>query len=265
MGVLDESAHGPAFRELCERFAIDGRASGLPAAAGRSGDERARRLERLAKLLALAESPNPHEAEAAMAAAQRLIHRYNLEPPVRAGYGFCHLGAPTGRVGEADRIVAHILERHFFVEVIWVPVWRAREGKRGSVLEVCGTPDNLEMADYVHAFLRQSAERLWDDYRRARGLHGNGERRQFIAGVMAGFDEKLDAGRKRAQSEGLVWIRDKDLANYYRRRHPHIRWTRYAGERHGEARSDGKEAGRRIVLHRPVGGSRGGERRLLTG
>ncbi len=46
-----------------------------------------------------------------------------------------------------------ILSRHFFVEAIWIPVYRPREGKRGSVLEICGSPDNVEIAEYVHGYL----------------------------------------------------------------------------------------------------------------
>ena len=137
-------------------------------------DERTRVIERIARLLALAESPNVHEAEAAMAAAQRLMLKYNVELQ-HAGaarrYGFRHLGEPSGRVGESDRVLASILAKHFFVEVIWVPVYRPLDGKRGSVLEICGAPENLEMAEYVHAFLRHTASELWDEHneRRASG------------------------------------------------------------------------------------------------
>ena len=53
-------------------------------------------------------------------------------------------------------ILAGILSDHFFVEVIWVPVWRPLDGKRGSVLEVCGSPANLELAEYVHAFVNHT-------------------------------------------------------------------------------------------------------------
>ena len=132
----DEPAHGPAFREVCARHGIDPRASGVPEAAGAASPV----LARIAKLLALAESPNPHEAEAAMKAAQRLMLKHNLEPPSDASasnYGFLHLGRATGRVSEAERIVAALLGEFFFVDPIWVPVWRAREGKRGSVETTC--------------------------------------------------------------------------------------------------------------------------------
>ena len=84
LGKVDESAHGPAFRELCARLGIDAGAAGVPAAGAPSADD-ARVLERIARLLALAESANVHEAQAAMNAAQRLMLKHNLEQPRRRG------------------------------------------------------------------------------------------------------------------------------------------------------------------------------------
>src|SRR5215469_4351120 len=125
---ISESPHGRAFREACARLGVDARASGLPDA--QQAEAEARVVERIARLLALAESPNQHEAEAAMAAAQRLMLKHNLDAArsqVRRDYGFLHLGAPTGRVAEHERLVAMILGRHFFVEAIWIPAYRPRE------------------------------------------------------------------------------------------------------------------------------------------
>jgi hypothetical protein len=121
LGAHDETAHGPAFRKVCERYGIDASATGLPSTPGPAARDPAsagpeqRMIERIAKLLALAESPNVHEAEAAMAAAQRLMLKHNLE--VRAGahpatsYAFKHVGRPTGRTTEGERILAMILAR----------------------------------------------------------------------------------------------------------------------------------------------------------
>src|SRR3954468_20419441 len=58
--VFSETAHGPAFRETCERFGFDGAAAGMPQAA--PSDPSRKMAERIARLLALAESPNVHEA-----------------------------------------------------------------------------------------------------------------------------------------------------------------------------------------------------------
>src|SRR5690606_31547415 len=127
LGNCDETAHGPAFRRVCAERGIDARANGAPNAdaAEASNEERAA-LEKIARLLTLASSPNEHEAQAAMAAAQRLMLKYNLEVSAKTDardYCFRHLGKPTGRVYEAPRILALILSEHFFVETIWVPVW----------------------------------------------------------------------------------------------------------------------------------------------
>ncbi|AUX39896.1 hypothetical protein SOCE26_012910 [Sorangium cellulosum] len=280
LGVTDEAAHGPAFRDVCARLGIDATAAGMPAAvgipaaggggasaAGGAADAAdARILDRIARLLALAESPNAHEAQAAMGAAQRLMLKYNLDvAKARAArqYGYRHLGEPSGRVGESERIVGGILGKHFFVEAIWVPVYVPLEGKRGSVLEICGTPANLEMAAYVHAFLHHTAEQLWREHKRTHGVKGNKDRRTYLAGVMLGFLEKLNTERKASAEQGLVWVRDADLDSYYRTRHPHVQHLRHAGNQRTAAHAHGREAGRKIILHRPMQGETGDRGRLL--
>jgi predicted SprT family Zn-dependent metalloprotease len=267
LGLRAETAHGPAFRRVCEERAIDPRAAGLPQA-GAATNEEHRVLERVAKLLALAESPNVHEAQAAMSAAQRMMLKYNLETLVkspRRAYGFRELGEPSGRIDESRRFLASILGDFFFVEVIWVSVWRVRENKRGKVLEVCGTPENLELSAYVYSFLTHTAERLWRDYKRENGVRGDRSRRIFLAGVMAGFRDKLLSEREQSTEQGLVWAGDADLTAYLRRRHPYIRFTRHQGQRRNETWKHGRAAGRRIVLHRGVPQGPSGGTRLLGG
>jgi len=268
LGKTDETAHGPAFRDLCDRLGIDQSAAGMPRAE-ETDDEAARVLERIAKLLALAESANVNEAQAAMSAAQRLMLKHNLESIGQGrrphAYGFRHLGKPTGRVNEAERLLGSILGSHFFVEVIWVSVYRPSEGKHGSVLEVCGTPANLEMAAYVHAFLTHTSEQLWREHKRSKRIRGDRDRRTFLAGVMVGFLEKLNAQRVQNKEAGMVWVGDSDLEDYYRKRHPRISHIRHAGQRRTEAHHHGREAGRNIVLHKPVTGGPSGKVKLLGG
>lgn len=255
LGELDTSPHGPAFRETCARLGIDAAATGVPSAAG---DGESKVAARIAKLLALAESPNRHEAEAAMAAAQRLLLTHQIDlagAKARLGYTFRHLGAPTGRTSEHERLLSLLLARHFFVEAIWVPVYLPRLGRRASVLEVCGTPENVAIAEYVHGFLLTTSERLWEDEKRRLGTRANRDRRRFLAGVMAGMDDKLARGAKKSASEGLVWVGDADLSGFFRARHRYVRHVRYAGEARTEAFARGREAGRQIVIHKGVGGA----------
>jgi hypothetical protein len=253
LGETSQTPHGQAFREACARLGADVGASGVPRSAAVGSEERV--VERIARLLALGESPNRHEAEAAMAAAQRLMLKHNLEVAQTAAgrdYGFSHLGRPTGRVGEHERLVAMILGKHFFVDAIWIPVYRAVEGKRGTVLEICGTRANLAIAEYVHGFLHDTAASLWRDHKHARGIASDRERRVFLAGVMMGFADKLVRQGAESRGEGMVWVKDGDLAGYFRRRHPYVRHVRHAGQRRTDAWAHGRAAGRRIVLHKPV-------------
>jgi hypothetical protein len=255
LGETTQTAHGAAFRDACARLGIDARATGMPASPAQGSAPADKIVDRIARLLALAESPNRNEAEAAMAAAHRLMLKHNLDAvqaPGARDYVFSHLGEPTGRVAEHERLVAMILGKHFFVEAIWVPAYRARDGKRGSVLEICGTPSNLAMAEYAHGFLHGTAARLWADHKRARGLRSNHERRTYLAGVMAGFADKLARQETVTRGEGLVWVKDADLDGYLRRRHPHVRNVRHSGHKRTDAWADGREAGRKITLHRPV-------------
>src|SRR4051794_3829070 len=72
LGESGESAHGPRFRAVCERLGIDAAAQGMPDVPPPEKSAEQRKIgDRIARLLALAESPNVHEAEAAMAAAQK--------------------------------------------------------------------------------------------------------------------------------------------------------------------------------------------------
>ncbi len=271
LGVTTETAHGPAFRDTCARLGIDAAAAGMPVAKSDDGAapnaQRGKVAERIARLLALAESPNVHEAEAAMAAAQRLLLKHNIElREARAaqGYAWKHLGRPTGRTSEAERVLSLLLGKHFFVEAIWVPVYRPLEGKRGSILEVCGTPENLEIAEYVHGYLLDTAEHLWREHKRLLGIRSDRDRRTYLAGVMSGMNEKLSREQKKSEEAGLVWIADGDLDRWFRVRHPQVRHVRYTGQPRTEAYAHGREAGKNIVIHRGIK-DRAAERGLRLG
>lgn len=262
--VGDEPAHGPAFRKVCQERGIDARAAGAPALPDESVPSPV--LDRVAKLLALAESPNEHEAQAAMSAAQRLMLKHNLEAAVSgaaSNYRFRHLGRATGRVSEHERRLAMILDEFFFVQAIWVPVWRVVEAKRGSVLEVCGSRDNVELAAYVYDFLMYTSDALYRADRARRGDRSHQARRKFLAGVMSGFHERLRGERQRSAAQGLVWVGDPELKSYFRRRHPQVRWAQHTVSSGGEAYVRGQAAGRSIVLHRGVQSGSSGTIRAL--
>jgi hypothetical protein len=261
--VRDETAHGPAFHDVCRRFHVDERAAGRPRVPTTSSDAHDRLSRRVRKLLALAESPNANEAEAAAAAARRLLLRYKLETTPR-DHTFRQLGPVEARVPEHRRLLASLLTRHYFVSTIWVPALDARTGATGRALEAVGTPENLEMAAYVHEFLLETAWRLWKAHAKAARLSGDRARLRYTSGVIAGFGEKLAAEVDVcAREEGLVWVGDPGVEVELRRLHPRVRTVRYGAGQDDAVRRDGRAAGRGIVLHRPVAAGPGGEIRRI--
>ena len=246
---IEEAPHGPAFRKVCAERGLDGRPSGLPEpdAAERSVQRKVRRL------LALAGSDNPHEAQSAMNAAQRLMLKHNLSPPP-AERRFVHdwVGEPMVRRPVHIRILAGILCQHFFVTAVWVQSYLPARAKWGLQLELSGTPTNLEIARWVHGYLLETGERLWQAHKRREGLVSNKPRRRFLAGVFTGFHQKLADHKVAAEQEGLVWVGDPALEGYVGRRHGRLRSARRSTVRVDDAFHHGRAAGKRIVLHRPV-------------
>jgi len=110
LGAEDEAPHGAAFRDTCRRHGIDARATGMPTEnAVFADDKEARMVERIARLLALAESPNVHEAEAATLAAQRLMLKYNLESrALPRDYGFSDIDGSEKPILRDHRDIAKV-------------------------------------------------------------------------------------------------------------------------------------------------------------
>ena len=257
LGAGGEPPHGPAFREACRRLRCDG-------AESRSGDRPGpgeHVVERVKKLLSLAGSPNENEARSAMDKARRLLLKYNVdlvEADGERGFTRRQLGPVKGRHSSWEFWLATILNDFFFVEVLWALSYAARRDLEGSVLEVYGTPENVDMAEYVHGYLEWLLRTLWDDYRARRGLKGQRERMRYWAGLLQGFHEQLSRNQRARSAAGssreLVWKGDARLRAWYRHHNPRIVVRHSAGVAATEAFDHGVEAGRRIRLRRPLSG-----------
>lgn len=249
----DSRPHGEKFVQACALLEITPEASvNLP-----SDPATDRVLNRVRKLLALAQSDNRHEAEAAMATANLLLLRYNLSLP-SAGrarrYRQVRLGRSAAALPLHEKLVAAILSEFFFVECIWAITYNARRVRHERILEVLGTDANLQMAEHVHAFLHAELKRLWR-HNRPRLPRGRSTKREFMAGVLMGFSDKLRAERSVSASRGLVWVGDADLDEHVGKRFPHLRRLGGGGVRQTGAHSAGRDAGRNVHIRPPVGKS----------
>ena len=257
--VSNEGAHGAAFRDVCARFGIDATAAGLPEP---NADE-ARVHRRVAKLLALAGSTNRNEAEAAMAEARRQMLLHNLQAPP-THYSWRHLGKPSGRTPAWRRGVSALLREHFFVETLWVRVYSVSHDRWLTTLEVCGTPGNVEMAEWVHEWLVAQAEKLWAVDRISLQLQGAAAHAHYYSGVIKGFTDRLKQGAKECAETGLVWVGDPVAKAFVGKRWGRLRTIRYTVAGADAASNAGYAQGQALVMHKPVAGGTGGSGRLIA-
>ncbi|MCO4745960.1 MAG: DUF2786 domain-containing protein [Proteobacteria bacterium] len=256
--ATDETAHGPAFRRTCAERGIDSTAAGTP----ETDQPESRVLDRIRKLMALAESPEQHEAEAATRRAQRMMleHHLELSDLDERPYHARHVGRVSTRFMAHERWLAGLLGRYFFVHCIWVTA-RMPDGRRARMLEICGHSEDLEVAVHVHAWLTATAERLWKAHKKSGKATPRG-RGRFLAGVVKGFSEQCAAEEKACEETGLVRVNDPALRDFMGRRHPRTRSTRGRGVRADSSFEAGRREGLRAKLRR---GLRRDGTRLLNG
>ena len=248
------SPHGELFHKACRMLGIEHG----PRAPHSMSPRTLRVLDRVRKLVRLGSSPNPHEAQAALAAASRLLLKHNLdlsdagEGPERL-HGWRWIGPATGRVRLERKLLSGLLVDFFFVRCIWIRTWD-NKGQSASVLEAVGAEHNLQLASYVHDYLMRTVDDLWAAYRAAHPGGGVARRNEYRNGVLMGFREHLEAEKTVQQTEGLIWLGDPALDELYDARHPKRRSMSRSYYRTGEAHEAGKEDGRNIRIRPAVGG-----------
>lgn len=254
--VHDETPHGPAFQRVARQVGA------LLHAGAPASEEPSPALRRVRKLLALAGSPNQAEAEAAMVRARQIMARTGLSrdaaddaPPMAAAL----LGRPTARRSAFGLALSSLIVTYFDVYGIWI---EAPVRPRHRIFEILGRPEAVTFAAWVHDWLTATAERLWVAHRAARGLTSDAERQRFLTGVIMGFMDKLHAQNQAFAAEGLVPVRPAEVEAFARARYPRVQHRRAGSVRRTEGFEHGRDAGRTLVLHRPVSSdaSDGGKR-----
>lgn len=252
--------HGSEFQAACERFRVDSRATSRPAERDPNADTpRVRLLRRVEKLLSLSGSPNEHEASAAFRKAQRLIVDHNLAlRETNRDFAVRELGTVRSRHHAWEFVLANILDRYFFVDVIWAHGFDARAARRGTALRAFGTEANLEMAAYIHTYLTNVLPQLWEAHKQSRGITSNRERLRYFHGVVLGFEQKLAAAQRAMRDEeGLVVQGDPELRAFFRHHNPRVQTVRRGSSRDHDAVRAGESAGRDLKIRKPIGRSDG--------
>ena len=151
------------------------------------------------------------------------------------------------------------------MEAIWTYGYDQQRNRAGRILELYGTPENVEMAEYVYDYLQNISELLWEEYKVQKRLTGNRHRRTFIYGILNGFYHKLDNRISENRTGHLVWKGDPRLKDFFRRRNPKFvrsssRYSRSCQDTYNSGISQGKN----LVIHKGIHENGNREVKLLT-
>ncbi len=249
------SSHGKEFRGICERFnfpnSVSAATMNLEAEnLSKEGDVHSERiLEKVKKLLSLAQSTNSHEAELATLKANTLLLRHNLD--YVTSEETLYLDRLLVRKRKDDKLTAiYEILRHFIVRPV------ISMGKGTVCLEVTGTKTNVTLARYVAEFLDRELDHQWDLARADHGLSGIRAKNSFYLGMARGFDEKMKGVKKEFTQEdqkALVKV-EQNLEENIRMIYRRLGSVSSGREIDHEAREVGKEKGRNLSIRHGVEG-----------
>ena len=245
----DEKPHGSAFKHACMRLGINSAASMIPHTKPHPI------MDRIRKLLALAQSENEHEAAQAMRRAHQLMNRYELEldDHQEGAIYYKYLGTSHKQKSSTMQFVSTLLVRHFHIMVIWIPSRLVTNDKKRWMIEASGTKENLEIAEYVHDFLLREIEILWEKHRRKHRVKGKSNKMDYQTGILKGFMDKLDeevAENEAPQTRELIHIKQERVKEFLYERHPNRKSGRRMTYRNNEIFKAGHAQGQQLNVRK---------------
>jgi hypothetical protein len=208
-------AHGAEFKETCHRYGFPAEIALATmnleqANLSKEGDiDSEKILEKVKKLLQLAQSSNAHEAELATIKANALLLRHNLDHVnLKNNDEPIYLDRVLLQKRKDAKISAiYDMLKHFIVKPV------ISFGKNSCCLEVSGPLTNVKLAVYVANFLDQEFEHLWDKAKTEHGLQGLRAKNSFFLGIAKGFDEKMKETKSNlsASDQKALMVVEKDL------------------------------------------------------
>lgn len=230
-------------------------------------------IEKIKKLLALAQSDNENEAKLAAEKAQELIVRHNIkiQSLKKENKEFIHMTLLSNQPYMKPHVdsITNILVKYFFVRVIVSDVDTGEltvdfRRKIRKDFFIIGTTENTTMAKYVFDYLSIVYQRLWLKYKKENSL-GEKARKSYYLGLTHGIYKKLEETRKKVEeSYGLVLVKDAELENYM----DNLNLGKASSNSscsNSTAYYDGVEDGNKININRPVEDKSEGSKTLLIG
>lgn len=280
-----DAGHGPDFQKACEILSVEtafrrseadfdldsysSKKNSLDQDKTHTSEE-IKILQRVEKLLSLAQSGNEHEALLAMEKVSSLFERHNIDriqQRQKSEYTYLLINLNRKRVEATQSIITKILQEFYFVEPILCTTYLALSDETVKAIELMGTTENVLMAEYVFHFLDQQIDLLWKNYQQSHKVSLK-FKRSYQVGLLNGFHQKLQLSKKQRQFEQMqesklnnetkqiILNKDLQLVSYVEARYPRLRkHSTGRGRLYSEAYQQGQSDGHKIIINKGVSSS----------
>ncbi len=233
-------AHGREFRAICKRYgwAVEVLKATVPI---EKVVKNKRIVEKVRKLLSLAESPHPSEAKEATLKAQHLLNKYHVEYTPEEDETVLLRVLEKKRGSAKLQSIASIV-KNFYV----YPVFN--KWKKGVYLEIIGDETTTKIAEYVAHFLDHQFEALWKEAQKEDPLlRGTASKNSFFRGLAEGYKDK------EVDSKSLIRV-ENHLMTMAQKIYPHLSSVSSSFCHHERGARKGREKGKRMKIREGIQG-----------
>lgn len=224
--------------------------------------DKERALEKIKKCLALSESSNPHEAQAALRQARKLMDKFHLDySDVDASRAQEH----EFKIGTGSRApVRWVKMLGNTVGASMGCVTFFRHGSLGQSIIFIGETGNAELAGYAYEVLLRQLERQRKEFVAKLNGHKKSDKRVLGSRFAEGWISAIAA--KVNEFGGVSEEAERAINAYCTRVYPDVAVSKMPRRKINlleyKAMLAGEEEGEKVSLHKPVG--RGDEQLLLV-
>lgn len=267
-----KGSHGELFKKACEKIGVPSfyisatvhlQQNTLDWRQTAASSQEEALIEKVRKLLNLAQSTNQNEAALAMKRVQEIYARYNLQkwesgesPP----YFYHHFIRPgRRRLHTFEQKIMSILVNHYFIEVIVESEFDLASETYHRVIELIGSKENVLMAEYVYEYLHRVSLELTSQKKKDSSIRLSSKSiNDFRMGLLVGFDDKLNTSKieqKSGEIEKSILLFKKDpyLKSYISKIHPRlVNVSSKSSLRDHRFFEQGRAEGRKLNIQRPM-------------
>ena len=186
-------------------------------------------VDRIQKLLNLANSDNENEAKAAAAAANKLLTKHNLsmQDCSESKEYDESVFVERARLSQLDKWILPLLRDFYFVTplVHSKQVGKTATGRRKFVhlIKILGEETNVDIARYMFDFFQEEFHILWRKYAKENKATAR-SKDSYFHGLVWGIKEQLKVVQAEAQTEtGLMIVKDEDLDRFVDGLYPNLK------------------------------------------